>query len=78
VLDVTKRTCEWRLGRQSLNTADPDEDQLATSHLSVSELVLCLKRVRNSVRLWTERAGRQGYLDYIRHFLEDARQRAGA
>ncbi len=78
VLDVTKRICEWRLGRQSLNTADPDEDQLATSHLSVSELVLCLKRVRNSVRLWTERGGRQGYLDYIRHFLEDARQRAGA
>jgi hypothetical protein len=77
VLDLTRRICEWRLGRQPLNPADPGVGRLTTGYLSVGELILCLKRIRNSVRLWTERGGRQGYLDYVRHFLEDARRRAG-
>jgi hypothetical protein len=77
VLDVVRRVCEWRLGRQSLD-ADPGEGRLTSGHLSIGELVLCLKRLRKSVRLWTERGGRQGYLDYVRHFLEDAHRQAGA
>ena len=77
VLEATWRICEWRLGRQALNPADRGGGRLTTGHLSVGELVLCLKRIRNSVRLWTERGGRQGYLDYVRHFLEDADRRAG-
>jgi hypothetical protein len=78
VHDVAKRMCEWRLGRQPLNTADPADGRPATGELSVAGLVLCLKRIRKSVRLWTERGGRQGYLDYIRQFLDDARRQAGA
>jgi hypothetical protein len=78
VLDVARPICEWRLGRQSLNPADPGDGRLTTGRLSVAELVVCLKRIRNSVRLWTARGGRQGYLDYVRHFLEDARRQAGA
>jgi hypothetical protein len=78
VHDVARRMCEWRLGRQPLNAADSTDGRPATGELSVAGLVLCLKRIRKSVRLWTERGGRQGYLDYIRHFLDDARRQAGA
>lgn len=77
MLDLTGRICEWRLGRQSLNPPDRGERRFTTSHISVGELLLCLKRIRNSVRLWTQRGGRQGYLDYVRHFLGDARRQAG-
>jgi hypothetical protein len=78
VLHLAKRVCEWRLGRQSLHPDDSVDGQLASGTLSVGELVLCLKRIRKSVRLWNERGGRQGYLDYVRQFLEDAHRQAGA
>ena len=78
VHDVARQICEWRLGRQLLNTANPLADRWASGELSFAELVLCLKRIRKSVRLWNEHGGRQGYLDYVRQFLEDARRQAGA
>jgi len=77
VHELVRRICEWRLGRQPLNTADPPADRWPTGELSVAELILCLKRIRKSVRFWNTQAGRQGYLDYVRQFLEDARQQAG-
>ena len=63
VHDLARRICEWRLGRQLLNTANPPADRWASGELSLAELVLCLKRIRKSVRLWNEQRGRQGYLD---------------
>ena len=78
VHDVARRVCEWRLGRQALDTANPPADRWASGELSLAELVLCSKRIRKSVRLWNEQGGRQGYLDYVRQFLEDARRQAGA
>lgn len=78
VYDAVRRIGDWRLGRQPLNTAKPPADRYASGELSPAELVLCLKRLRKSVRLWNEQGGRQGYLDYVRQFLEDARREAGA
>ncbi len=75
VHDLVRRICEWRLGRQPLDTVNPPADESA--ELSLSGLVLCLKRLRKSVRLWNEQGGRQGYLDYVRQFLDDARRQAG-
>ena len=76
--DLARRICEWRLGRQPLDTANPPADRWASGELSLAELVLCLKRIRKSVRLWNEQGGRRGYIDYVRQFLEDARRQAGA
>jgi hypothetical protein len=76
VHDLVRRICEWRLGRQPLNTVNPPADESA-AELSFSELVLCLKRLRKSVRLWNEQGGRQGYLDYVRQFLDEANGQAG-
>lgn len=78
VHDMARRICEWRLGRQPLNTANLPTGRGTRGELSLAELVLCLKRIRKSVRLWNGQGGRQGYLDYVRQFLEDARRQAGA
>jgi hypothetical protein len=57
--------CEWRLGRASLLAeADP-----APRIVSAEEIVVCLKRIRKSVRMWTKEAGRQGYLRFIRQYV---------
>ena len=36
---------------------------------SLADILLCLERIRKSVKLWNEQSGRQGYLDYISEFL---------
>jgi hypothetical protein len=69
--------CEWRLGRRPLNEDEPRSDDPQPGELSVSEVVLCLKRIRKSVRLWHAEGGRQGYLRYIRQFFDDAASQAG-
>jgi hypothetical protein len=37
--------------------------------LSVDEIILCLKRLRSSLSLWTKEFGRRGYLDFISQFF---------
>ena len=78
VYGVSRSMCEWRLGRRLLNPGDPAGDRPPAGELAIAELVLCLKRIRKSVRLWNEQGGRQGYLDYVRQFLGDAARRLGA
>lgn len=78
VHDLSKGMCEWRLGRQPLNAGHPAADRPPTGETSIAEIVLCLKRIRKSVRLWNWQGGRQGYLDYVRQFLGDAARRLGA
>ena len=72
VFDFAGRICEWRLGRRSMNPGDAERDEVELDHLSVSEVVLCLQRIRSSARLWNKQGGRQGYLDYVRQFLSQA------
>jgi hypothetical protein len=74
VFGAAQRMCEWRLGRGPLNK---DEAAAPTDpENSVADIVVCLKRVRKSVRLWNEQGGRQGYLDYINQFFR--RMQGGA
>jgi len=69
VFDSSRRMCEWRLGRQSLNSGTVERGETKPDELTVSDIVLCLQRIRSSVRLWNKQGGRQGYLDYVRQFL---------
>jgi hypothetical protein len=77
VYEQCRRICEWRLGRQPLNEGEPAQDDPRPGELSVSEIILCLKRLRKSVRLWHARGGPQGYLKYVRQFLNDANAQLG-
>lgn len=36
---------------------------------TMEEVIICLRRVRDSIQFWTKEAGRQGYLMYIDQFL---------
>ena len=78
-LGLVARICEWRLGRGTLHGEKSSEtDSLAPSpFLSLEEIVLCLQRIRSSVRLWNNEGGRQGYLRYVSQFLSDAERMAG-
>jgi hypothetical protein len=71
VYTAAEGMCEWRLGRAPLNVDEttvipPDQRN------TVTDIVVCLKRIRKSVRLWNEQAGRQGYLEYIASFFRQA------
>lgn len=72
VFEQCRCICEWRLGRAPLNPSEHSSGDPPPGELSVSEMILCLKRIRKSVRLWHSQAGRQGYLNYVREFLGDA------
>jgi hypothetical protein len=73
VMVVIQAMCEIRLGRADESAADqlqlPGDlsgDQIVTP----AEIAACLKRIRSSIKFWTERGGRQGYLDYIQQFMK--------
>ena len=37
--------------------------------ISKEDLVRCLRRLQKSVKLWTEKGGRQGYLNFVSSFI---------
>jgi hypothetical protein len=65
VFSSVQAFCEWRLGRAPF----PGEGPLLESPKPIDELVACLRKVQKSVPLWSERGGRQGYLNFINPFL---------
>jgi len=68
VFQAAEQMCEWRLGRAASNEVPADQQN------SVADIVVCLKRIRKSAHLWTEQAGRQGYLNYISQFLGESQR----
>jgi hypothetical protein len=61
--------CEWRLGRVPLTDADGTPVTDAPTPHTPNEIVDCLKRIQSSIRLWTKKGGRQGYLNFVSQFL---------
>jgi hypothetical protein len=57
--------CEWRLGR----TSEPGDEDDAIEVLPVGELVACLRKLSKSVVFWSNRDGRQGYVQFIRDYV---------
>jgi hypothetical protein len=71
VAEEVKRICEWRLGREPLEMRDEKGNPMALEmqSLNPSEIVACLKRIKSSIKLWTKKGGRQGYLDFVKQFI---------
>jgi hypothetical protein len=69
VAEEVKRICEWRLGRESLEVTDEKGNPLEMESLKPSEIVACLKRIKSSIKLWTKKGGRQGYLDFVQEYI---------
>jgi hypothetical protein len=67
VVEARRGVCEWRLGRAL--TPSSAGRGVAPAPIPVAAIVQCLKRLRKSARLWNDRNGRQGYLEYVEPFL---------
>jgi hypothetical protein len=60
VHQAVKSMCEWRLGRT---------DTPVPSLVTIDVILLCLKRLKLSLKRWHGAGGRQGYLRYIDNFV---------
>jgi lysyl-tRNA synthetase class II len=69
VFDFAGDMCEWRLGRTQPFTQDDQPVELEMEPKTVPEIIACLKRIRKSIRNWTKRGGRQGYLNFISEYI---------
>ncbi len=73
VAEAVKMMCEWRLGREKLKTKEGNPVDLGIKSLNPSEIVACLKRIKSSIKMWTKKGGRQGYLDFVSQFFPRSR-----
>lgn len=65
--EALRDMCEWRLGRESMPGAD--ESAAGSEPIRVDEILLCLKKILNSVNKHTRSNGRMGYLDFIVQYV---------
>lgn len=61
--------CQFYLGRTSELLGIEDLDIEDMVKLTVEDIIACLKRIRQSIAMWTKEGGRQGYLNFIDPFL---------
>jgi hypothetical protein len=70
LLGRIREVCEWRLGRAALGVEDDDVKPIPPgAPMPLDTLILCLKRLVKSVKTWTRRSGRQGYLKFVSPFV---------
>jgi hypothetical protein len=60
--------CEWRMGRSPSPLMDEQGEAIAVS-LPLQVTIDCLKRLQSSVKFWTQKNGRQGYLNFVSDFV---------
>lgn len=63
VYQNVRRVCEWRLGREVGNVID------AQSAITVDGAISALRTIMKSVRRWSGRGGKRGYLEFVRNYL---------
>ena len=63
VAEQVKETCEMRLGR-----AIAIDESMEPKTLT--DIVDCLKRIQSSIKFWTQKGGRQGYLNFVQNFFQ--------
>jgi len=76
VADAVKEMCDWRLGRENLAATNEEGNpvELEIESKTPSEIVACLKRIKSSIKLWTRKGGRQGYLDFVDEYIPQEKE----
>ncbi len=69
VYEAARATCEIRLGRAPLSKESGKAGAVEIPPVAPEIILKALKVIRKSVEYWTKQSGRQGYLDYISHFI---------
>jgi hypothetical protein len=67
--DAVQVMCEIRLGRSELQQESGETVNFSVDSIAVSDLVLCLKRIRKSIQHWRKEGGRRGYFEFVGQFL---------
>jgi len=57
-------TCEQRLDRLF-----PTNEEMACNPIMIEELLLCLKRIEKSIKVWAKKGGRKGYINFAIPFM---------
>jgi hypothetical protein len=70
VYDSAKAMCEMRLGRGGLEDKKGKLIDTGMEALSIQEIIDCLKRIQSSVKKWSKRYGRQGYLTFVKDYVK--------
>jgi HEAT repeat protein len=68
VMESVQAMCEWRLGRSRLEDIEGKFGELPPPE-SIDVIVECLKRIQSSIKFWTQKGGRQGYLNFVKQFI---------
>ncbi len=62
-------TCEYRLRRGSPEHIEGEQHLPPGTEKTAEEILFCLHKIRKSVERWSNQAGRQGYLQFIRQYV---------
>ncbi|MGH8610778.1 MAG: hypothetical protein ACREYF_01710 [Gammaproteobacteria bacterium] len=69
VLDHIYATCEYRLDRGSLEPVEAEQRLPPGTEKTTEEILFCLRKIRKSVERWSNQAGPQGYLQFVRQYV---------
>jgi hypothetical protein len=65
VAEQVKEICEIRLGRATASDIDEFMEPK-----TLTDIIDCLKRIQSSIKFWTQKGGRQGYLNFVQNFFQ--------
>jgi hypothetical protein len=71
VAEQVKAVCEMRLRRVSIGDQDEQISEEEMAPKTTTDIVDCLKRIQSSIKFWTKKSGRQGYLNFVSQFFQD-------
>jgi hypothetical protein len=66
VAEQVKEACEIRLGRAPAVLATDELMEPKT----LTDIIDCLKRIQSSIKFWTQKGGRQGYVNFVQNFFQ--------
>ncbi len=71
VASQVQSICEMRLRRISISDTTEQISEGEMAPKTLTDIVDCLKRIQSSIKLWTKKGGRQGYLNFVSQFFQD-------
>lgn len=70
VAKQVQEICELWLGRTSVSESEIQSIDQDVTPKTITDIVDCLKRIQSSIKLWTNKGGRQGYLNFVQQFFK--------
>lgn len=72
VTDQLQAICELFLGRAEAEDGEGNSIALNLTEKTPAEMAAALKQIKSSVKVWSKKQGRQGYLNYVTEFIQDS------